>query len=401
MTSKNKSEEAASSFAARVGTVSDVFSDSLYKWQLGDWTDLATLDLSTLEKSKNRAELALLVAAAQSHVGSLDAARMNLSQALNWGAGYDLTTRVMISAAQNSLGCAAMALRDKNAPAHFFHAIRIMQDDKDSPLMARIRQACETSRLGVRPAPPTIKRPSKYDRVPSSAPLPLHCSRPHYELPYVIVIAGVPRSGSTWLYNAVRLICETAKLDIYACWVADYTPDEHSICDVHLVKLHNAKDLNFPHHHVLTTQRDLDERLASLLRMGWIDPTPEAILKAAKGHQMIDSYWRERTDFETSYENIRNAPANAVAQIARCLSVPLRAADRDYIAKSLTELKEPTNKANSLDHDQKTLMHPKHRASEAERSEALEKVRSVRANVQLEEPAGHEIKNASSTSSLP
>lgn len=195
--------------------------------------------------------------------------------------------------------------------------------------------------------------------------------------PVIVIIAGVPRSGSTWLYNAARLICEAAELDVHACWVADYDPAAHAGSDIHLVKLHHAKHLTFPHHRLLTTRRNLEERLASLLRMGWIGSAPEAILEAAKGQASLYAYWNERADLEIAYDEIEKAPADAVERIAEILRLPLRSSDRDRISKALTELPGAEVKKCTKGYNETTLLHPGHRADKAGRDKALRHVRAV------------------------
>jgi hypothetical protein len=45
----------------------------------------------------------------------------------------------------------------------------------------------------------------------------------HPEAPMLIVAAGPERSGSTWLFNAVRLLFESAKLPLDCYWIKDLT----------------------------------------------------------------------------------------------------------------------------------------------------------------------------------
>ena len=38
--------------------------------------------------------------------------------------------------------------------------------------------------------------------------------------PLCILVAGVPRSGSTWAFNAARLLLRDAGVTLHAAWVA-------------------------------------------------------------------------------------------------------------------------------------------------------------------------------------
>lgn len=120
-------------------------------WQAADWDALASIPLSEIKNDKNRAQISLLMAAAQTHVGCLDAARDSVRQALAWGVSRDRAARVMMSAAQNSLGRVATALEDKSAPSHFQEAMRLVEPDADVRLSGRTRQIREAARLGLLP----------------------------------------------------------------------------------------------------------------------------------------------------------------------------------------------------------------------------------------------------------
>lgn len=389
-----------------------LFDQTRLKWQSGDWQALGEVELSEIEGDSSRAALALMIAAAQSQVGSIRASQISLKQALAWGADRDLAARMMISAAENSLGCLAIALSDESAPAHFENAINLVDTGPDSALLARTRQIRELTRLGFLPEAVTAiedqfdlirdtpvehalgwemlasnltvikaevraleKRHMLYKASPEN--IRSRQSRSEIAPPFVVVVAGVPRSGSTWLYNAARLICEASELDLLACWVADYDKSAKQDADVHLIKLHNEDQLSFPYHRLLTTRRDLDERLASLLRIGWIESTPEAILNAAKGHASLHAYWAERSDLEISYDEIEHAPIAALEKICDVLDMPLSHSDKACISASLAALKAPEAASGPHAHDATTLLHPDHRSDKAARDNALHHVRKV------------------------
>ena len=53
-----------------------------------------------------------------------------------------------------------------------------------------------------------------------------------------IVTAGMKRSGSTWLFNVVRMLAERqyGKRNVYSAWYGDY--DRADKREVHIVKVH-------------------------------------------------------------------------------------------------------------------------------------------------------------------
>ena len=47
--------------------------------------------------------------------------------------------------------------------------------------------------------------------------------------PLCILVAGVPRSGSTWAFNAARLLLRDAGVTLHAAWVADRPADDLAV----------------------------------------------------------------------------------------------------------------------------------------------------------------------------
>lgn len=196
-------------------------------------------------------------------------------------------------------------------------------------------------------------------------------------VPQVIVVAGVPRSGSTWVFNAVRQLYSLDDRKAYCAWCADYRPQEHAGCDVHVVKLHDREQLAFDHDLLLTTERDVTEQLASLVRMGWLDKDPAGIRAAAEGHLSLARHWLSMSDCNICYEDITGRPEGAVLQLAESLGVACTLVQAQKIAARLSALSAP----ESGSYDPETLLHPGHRGSEEARKEALSVVRSaLRAN---------------------
>lgn len=136
---------------ARSGETGAILEQSRTRWQFGDWADLAALDRKQVESDVDRAKLMLLVAAAQSHAGDIAESRVSLRTALSWGADHRLAARVMLSAAENSLGRVAAALEDEASTRHFDEAIRLVEPRADVPLLARMRRIRESARLGLLP----------------------------------------------------------------------------------------------------------------------------------------------------------------------------------------------------------------------------------------------------------
>lgn len=173
-----------------------------------------------------------------------------------------------------------------------------------------------------------------------------------------ILIAGMPRSGSTWCYNAARLLLAWSGAKVHSTWIADYDP--HHAAPIHLVKVHEPRDVAFTPDIILTTWRPYAECLASLVRMGWISSDPDDIRAEFSGRKAIHTYWKARSDLETDYADIVGAPARAISEIARVLGLETDAERDARIARELSAMRNPDGSAT---YDPETLMHPGHRST--------------------------------------
>lgn len=175
----------------------------------------------------------------------------------------------------------------------------------------------------------------------------------------IILVAGVPRSGSTWVFNAARLLLTHAGRDLQAAWVADYRPDHPA--PTHLVKAHRRVEVTFEPELVLTTRRPTAACLASLVRMGWLADTPEAIRERWRQHRALYDYWQARSHLEIAYDEIVGAPQRALEDLAGVLALVPSEQDLKGIAKALEDMRAPRGGA----YDPETLLHPRHRGSGA------------------------------------
>lgn len=120
------------------------------KWQHGAWRELVTIKESTVAQDPERAKLALLLSVAHHHVGDPARSRQMAQNAVEWGADRRVLARLLISAAFNDLGRAALCLDDsETARLQFVNATKLVERHADSELMARTRQIRESSNLGL------------------------------------------------------------------------------------------------------------------------------------------------------------------------------------------------------------------------------------------------------------
>ncbi|MFD1344464.1 hypothetical protein [Litorisediminicola beolgyonensis] len=173
--------------------------------------------------------------------------------------------------------------------------------------------------------------------------------------PRIVLVAGVPRSGSTWVFNAARLAARAGGLETYATWIGDYDPARRMA--LHVVKAHRPDDIDFEPDIVLTTWRDRAECIASLVRMNWLKYEREAIGRVWKYHDSLYEYWDARSRLETPYDMIGSRPDLAVRGIAGVLGLDLASEQCRMIAAALQDLRAPA----SGSYDPVTLLHPRHR----------------------------------------
>lgn len=169
----------------------------------------------------------------------------------------------------------------------------------------------------------------------------------------VVLIAGVPRSGSTWCYNAVRLVLTAAGEDVEAGWCRDLEGEPRARWRV--VKAHGPDEVSgLKPHLTFTTRRPLAECIASRQNMGWQSFGEEAVVEAARRQRALYAYWKARSDLEIDFGDICDKPHDAVGAVSGSLGVT--GIDLAPVLLELSDLRQPP--AGS--YDPETLLHPNH-----------------------------------------
>jgi hypothetical protein len=133
----------------------------------------------------------------------------------------------------------------------------------------------------------------------------------------IILSAGMPRSGSTWEYNAARLLLRRALgNDLSSGWIDDWQRLPQA--PVLLLKLHEFDAFLARHAAViLYSFRDLRDALASSRRMFGTAPS----LELARRWLNADRQWRAVADCSVRYEDLLTDSATLVCGLARALAV--------------------------------------------------------------------------------
>lgn len=173
------------------------------------------------------------------------------------------------------------------------------------------------------------------------------------------VCAGIPRSGSTWLYNAMRLVMQARHAPVYSTWIGDRDRALESEASATLIKIHTRNDqLADEADIILTCHRDPRDIIASMMSMGWIGEryTVEFRLRFCReAHE----YWSPRSAIDFAYTEIVEEDEQCLRRIADALGVALDEAEISDIAVALRET--PNNRQADAKHDPEFLTHVNHR----------------------------------------
>jgi hypothetical protein len=168
----------------------------------------------------------------------------------------------------------------------------------------------------------------------------------------IILSAGMPRSGSTWLFNAARLLLRRAEGDgLSSGWVEDWPtlpPGRTLLLKVHDFDAPLARRADV----VLYSYRDVRDVLASSKRKFGTPPSVEAARRLLEQ----DCEWRKAARLVMRYESMLADPAAVVKELAEVLQV--RDVDPAAVAEEVRGLdaREPP----SGGYDRETLLHPGH-----------------------------------------
>lgn len=135
-----------------------------------------------------------------------------------------------------------------------------------------------------------------------------------------IISAGLYRSGSTYLFNAIRLLCD----DTYSTFVhkkLDY--DTNNPKDIHLIKCHKYMGwLSEEADVVITIYRDIREVKDSMIRRQLVKTagfTNETRLDLFDIYHHNAMLWMLEADLIIDYRDVIENPVKVLRQITQCL----------------------------------------------------------------------------------
>ncbi len=163
----------------------------------------------------------------------------------------------------------------------------------------------------------------------------------------------MPRSGSTWLYNAARLILLQSEPDLGCGWIDDWLqiPKKSTL----LLKVHDYQPaIANKAWRIIYSYRDLRDALASRLRKFQTLPT----LATAKHIIENDYQWKQKAHYIMRYEDMIQDPIRIIRNLADCLEVD--SIDPVEINQRLAALTDKGSNWSKESYDPETLFHRNH-----------------------------------------
>jgi hypothetical protein len=170
----------------------------------------------------------------------------------------------------------------------------------------------------------------------------------------IILSAGMPRSGSTWLFNAARLLLRAAGVpELSSGWIGDWSSlpkAERLLLKVHDYDGHLARHAPI----ILYSYRDIRDALASSQRKFGTEPT----LALARRWLRSDERWRAKAGVVLRYESMLEDSLQSLCNLAEALAVPH--VDLDEVCAQLRHLERQSATDDPDSYNRETLLHPGH-----------------------------------------
>ncbi len=140
-----------------------------------------------------------------------------------------------------------------------------------------------------------------------------------------IVVAGMRHSGSTALFNIIRLTLLKADIDVISFYSEHKSslPDEDKSNRVFLIKTHEFRDdIACSNDLIMTTRRDLRNTVASAVRRGF--SLVERIgnpVEYAKYNRTLHDVWLPLSDYVFIYENFIKDPIVTIKEVIELVDI--------------------------------------------------------------------------------
>jgi hypothetical protein len=175
----------------------------------------------------------------------------------------------------------------------------------------------------------------------------------------IYLCAGMYRSGSTWLYNAVRGILQQAGApDLATGWITEkesLLAHRNAVIKVHAFDASLAARADV----ILVSHRDLRDVAASLRRKFKTEFSTSTV------HETFDDYmkWRESAAYDLRYEQLLTDKLFELKKIAAALKLPaemLKQLRYETILSEIDAEKFTEQRSTALRYDAVNLLHDGH-----------------------------------------
>lgn len=354
-------------------------------WYFGEWEELTNINLNQLKNHPDLALISALKASGYQQLDQIENCRKCIEIAKSLKCDPKLISTLLIAGLQNSFGkIAAIQGRTEKARQYFSDSVSIGNSGRAVSIAAHARSVKQLASLGLIPAVEKlieIENRNTYSlnseqlektRINYEAVKAFAISGGSYladdttETPDNIslqeilgmgkdvdlVVAGMRHSGSTALFNILRLTLELLEIEFESGYSEKtWLRQSRRNTQLRLIKTHEIRDdLIFGQAIIISTVRDLRDTVASAARRKFKQYQQLGAVEYAKFNRSLHEMWDLQAHYTFNYEQFITEPDIAVSALLGFLDI--QSVD---IAKLLAEL-------NSLPTDDwdKTLLSPTH-----------------------------------------
>lgn len=173
----------------------------------------------------------------------------------------------------------------------------------------------------------------------------------------IIVSAGMPRSGSTWLYNALRFLLQDrySECNLVCGWCEDVDLAQVA-SDIVLLKVHSfERKIADRANAIFYSFRDIRDALASYKRKFGKEPS----VQMANHFVRHDRLWRGVSHYNMRYEKMIENPEGVLGEIASVL-VPDRRINYKNILNKIERLRFHGDENGEVLYHKVNLLHRDH-----------------------------------------
>lgn len=316
------------------------------QWKFGEWERLSRIGTIDLEHHPDRAKLALLVAAAFQQKNELATTRQWVQLAKEWGCDKKLIAKILIAGVHNTIGRAAGVYGNNQlAHKHFEVSISIGTPGNSVKSATHARIGKELGRLGLcinqllhanginveigfNQKQFNLNQLRQFLGSPPALIEDKDINKNKKDFPCfgkAIFIVGMRHSGSTALFNIVRIILKKKRVK----FTSYYSENEQqkklrSQSDqLRLIKTHEFRDDHIMDAvAIISARRDIRDTVASASRRKFhlLEKLGGAV-EYAKYNRALHDIWKPYCDYCFVYEEYISDPISSITAVLAFLGV--------------------------------------------------------------------------------